>query len=850
MFNNQIIAGSSGQGGGSFYSYSIDQSLRFEESGAANLTFTPSNNGTDNKKFTYSVWIKRGQSSADDQHLIQSKNTGGGTGQGHVGFILDTSDSLDVYTQNGGANPTGTRLLRDRSGWYHCCFVYDTTEATASDRVKVYINGDRDTLSGSFPPLNSVVSSMNYNGQEQYIGKYVAGFTRYFNGYMAEIHMVDGQALSPTDFAEEVNGVWVPKEYTDNGTTSHGVNGYHLDFADSSAIGNDVSGNNNDWTANNLAASDVVLDSPTNNFATWNVLQPAGAASGVMTLSEGNMKATGGSSIYRQVMGNMSVLSGKWYTELYITDAGYPSWTFGWTKATRYEAYTGAGNQSTHHASIGYFTGSNLYITDFGSASVATRTLSYSSNGSPTTGSIIGCAADFDNGKLWWSVNGTWVDIGSGAGDPANDTNPASTFTVSTYADDFKTPHFLNYNGSAVLNTGQDSTFAGNTTAGGNSDENGVGDFKYSVPSGFLALASSSLPESDIGPNSAKQADDYFNTVVYTGNGTAIASGGISVTGVNFQPDFVWIKNRTNAYDNMLFDSVRGRLKILKSNSTAAEITSNTENLDSFDADGFTYGSELSGNASGASHVAWNWKAGGTAVSNTDGSITSQVSAAPDAGFAVGTYTGNATAGATIGHSLGEIPEMVIVKRRTNARDWAVYHKDQSATPTNAYMLLNSTAAVGVGSTAWNNGTFTSSVFTIGSHELVNFSGDSYVFYAFRGIDGHSKCGSYVGNGSANGTFIYTGFRPAWVMVKGAGNTYSWYINDSTRDTFNHTDAELVANSSSAEYSAEGAGGGERSDFLSNGFKVRTSNVGWNQSGITYIYLAFAEQPFKYSNAR
>jgi hypothetical protein len=841
MFNNQIIAGSSGQGGGSFYSYSIDQSLRFEESGAANLTFTPSNNGTDNKKFTYSVWIKRGQSSADDQHLIQSKNTGGGTGQGHVGFILDTSDSLDVYTQNGGANPTGTRLLRDRSGWYHCCFVYDTTEATASDRVKVYINGDRDTLSGSFPPLNSVVSSMNYNGQEQYIGKYVAGFTRYFNGYMAEIHMVDGQALSPTDFAEEVNGVWVPKEYTDNGTTSHGVNGYHLDFADSSAIGNDVSGNNNDWTANNLAASDVVLDSPTNNFATWNVLQPAGAASGVMTLSEGNMKATGGSSIYRQVMGNMSVLSGKWYTELYITDAGYPSWTFGWTKATRYEAYTGAGNQSTHHASIGYFTGSNLYITDFGSASVATRTLSYSSNGSPTTGSIIGCAADFDNGKLWWSVNGTWVDIGSGAGDPANDTNPASTFTVSTYADDFKTPHFLNYNGSAVLNTGQDSTFAGNTTAGGNSDENGVGDFKYSVPSGFLALASSSLPESDIGPNSAKQADDYFNTVVYTGNGTAIASGGISVTGVNFQPDFVWIKNRTNAYDNMLFDSVRGRLKILKSNSTAAEITSNTENLDSFDADGFTYGSELSGNASGASHVAWNWKAGGTAVSNTDGSITSQVSAAPDAGFSIVSYTGNATAGATIGHGLSSAPEFIIGKNRTDGgTTWAVYAKPAG----NGYLELNTTAAYNSGSFGFNNTDPTSTVFTVDGSGL-NTNAKNYIAYCFHSVPGYQAVGKYIGNGSTDGMFVYTGFRPAFVLTKESTSTSGWNLRDNKRSPENVVNEALQANTTGSELTS-----GYDVDFLSNGFKLRTSLSDSNTSGQTYIYLAFAEAPFKYANAR
>jgi hypothetical protein len=834
--------------GGSFYPYSINQSLRFDGS-SSTLHRTPSAAGN-RRTWTWSCWFKRSVLNTYQNLFGTDYNTSGNYG-GYIG-ILD-NNKLRVYSNLSGSvqmHIDVDMLFRDVSSFYHLLVAFDSTEASAGDRVKVYVNGSLVTYTTTTAPALNLQGQLNDSERHDVGSFYVNNSpTWHWNGYMAEVYFIDGTALDPTSFGETINGVWVPKAYSG----SYGTNGFYLSFADSSAIGDDLSGNTNDFTATNLAASDVVPDSPTNNFCTWNSLQPQGAAQTTNTLSEGNLKAGNNANAYGQSMGSMSVLSGKWYTETYINDTGYPSWHIGWTYGSRFEAFTGGTNDDEFFAGFGYFTGSNVYFSSFGTTYAALQ-VAYSglhtAGDAPTTGDVIGCAADFDNGKFWWSINGEWVDVGSGAGDPANDSNPAQTYTVATYADYYKSPWVMNYNGSFILNAGQDSTFAGAITAGGNSDENGYGDFKYAPPSGFLALCSANLPELNIGPNSDEQADDYFNTVVYTGNGTAIASGGISVTGVNFQPDWVWLKSRTNAYDNMLFDSVRGPLKIIKSNSTAAEITSNTENLDSFDADGFTYGSELSGNASGASHVAWNWKAGGTAISNTDGSITSQVSAAPDAGFAVGTYTGNATAGATIGHSLGEIPEMVIVKRRTNARDWAVYHKDQSATPTNAYMLLNSTAAVGVGSTAWNNGTFTSSVFTIGSHELVNFSGDSYVFYAFRGIDGHSKCGSYVGNGSANGTFIYTGFRPAWVMVKGAGNTYSWYINDSTRDTFNHTDAELVANSSSAEYSAEGAGGGERSDFLSNGFKVRTSNVGWNQSGITYIYLAFAEQPFKYSNAR
>jgi hypothetical protein len=817
--------------GGSFYSYSIDQSLRFEESGTANLTFTPSNNGTDNKKFTYSVWIKRGQSSADDQHLIQSKNTGAGTGQGHVGFILDTSDSLDVYTQNGGVNPTGTRLLRDHAGWYHCCFVYDTTEATASDRVKVYINGDRDTLSGSFPPLNSVMSSMNYNGQEQYIGKYVAGYTRYFNGYMAEIHMVDGQALDPTYFGETVGGVWVPKQYEDNGATSHGINGYHLTFEGTGTgtttqgttaqtnIGDDQSGNGNNWTANNLAASDVVLDSPTNNWCTNN-----GAMRANITHSEGNLKMVG-------VGGNFDNMAGTflfdvedtdgWYWEGYVNSGGVEV-RFGISKPQNIYFNQSDPTFNFAHSSDG--------IAYKGSGSISTGGIDSSYGDSFTTGDVIGIAVKA--GALYFYKNGSIQNSGTAA----------ATGLTGQYVPAVS----INSTLSLSTNYGQDSTFAGaSLPAGGNTDANGYGDFKYSVPSGYKALCSANLPEPAIGPNSAEQADDYFNTVLYTGNST----DDTAITGVGFQPDWVWVKTRSAASTHILSDSVRGATKQLFSNLTNAEQTDTTK-IKSFDADGFTLGTDASGtgssNTNTVTYVGWNWKAGGTAVSNTDGSITSSVSAAPDAGFAVGTYTGNATAGATIGHSLGEIPEMVIVKRRTNARDWPVYHKDQTATPTNAYLLLNSGAAVGIGSTAWNNGTFTSSVFTIGSHELVNANTDSYVFYAFRGIEGYSAVGSYRGNANANGTFVYLGFRPRWLLLKDAESTnLEWNIYYDEASPFNVMNDYIAAASSAAEATNIST---RNLDFVSNGFKLRDQYA--SNYVANYIYLAFAEAPFKYANAR
>jgi len=825
--------------GGSFYPYSINQSLRFDGS-SSTLHRTPSAAGN-RRTWTWSCWFKRSVLNTYQNLFGTDYNTSGNYG-GYIG-ILD-NNKLRVYSNLSGSvqmHIDVDMLFRDVSSFYHLLVAFDSTEASAGDRVKVYVNGSLVTYTTTTAPALNLQGQLNDSERHDVGSFYVNNSpTWHWNGYMAEVYFIDGTALDPTSFGETINGVWVPKEYSG----SYGTNGFYLSYADSSAIGDDLSGNTNDFTATNLAASDVVPDSPTNNFCTWNSLQPQGAAQTTNTLSEGNLKAGNNANAYGQSMGSMSVLSGKWYTETYINDTGYPSWHIGWTYGSRFEAFTGGTNDDEFFAGFGYFTGSNVYFSSFGTTYAALQ-VAYSglhtAGDAPTTGDVIGCAADFDNGKFWWSINGEWVDVGSGAGDPANDSNPAQTYTVATYADYYKSPWVMNYNGSFILNAGQDSTFAGAITAGGNSDENGYGDFKYAPPSGFLALCSANLPELNIGPNSDEQADDYFNTVVYTGNGTAIASGGISVTGVNFQPDWVWLKSRTNAYDNMLFDSVRGPLKIIKSNSTAAEITSNTENLDSFDADGFTYGSELSGNASGASHVAWNWKAGGTAVSNTDGSITSQVSAAPDAGFSIVSYTGNATAGATIGHGLSSAPEFIIGKNRTDGgTTWAVYAKPAG----NGYLELNTTAAYNSGSFGFNNTDPTSTVFTVDGSGL-NTNAKNYIAYCFHSVPGYQAVGKYVGNGSTDGMFVYTGFRPAFVLTKESTSTSGWNLRDNKRSPENVVNEALQANTTGSELTS-----GYDVDFLSNGFKLRTSLSDSNTSGQTYIYLAFAEAPFKYANAR
>lgn len=530
--NGAGLGGAGDPGGalGSFYSTTIDQSLRFNDNDSAYLNRTFASAGNQ-QIWTWSGWVKRGNlaSGSAGRNTIFS-----GSGTQIFGFMNPTTnataDNFGCYLTDSEDDRFMTnRVFRDVNSWYHLVVTFNSTASSNDDRFRLWVNGVQETSWSRFDTITQNRTTGINAAAVHAIGVQANASSQFFDGYMAEVNFIDGTALDATSFGETKNGVWVPKAYSG----SYGTNGFYLSFADSAAIGDDLSGNTNDFTATNLAASDVVSDSPTNNFATWNVLQPTGAAQGVMTLSEGNMKATGGSSIYRQVMGNMSVLSGKWYTEFYITDAGYPSWQVGWTKATRYEAFTGAGNQSTDLANFGYFTGSSVYISTFGQASTGT-TYAYSGLWSgaraPTTGDVIGCAADFDNGKLWWSINGEWINIGAGAGDPANGTNPSATYTASDYADDFKLPHYLNYNGSAVLNSGQDSTFAGNTTAGGNADGNGYGDFAYAPPSGFLALCSANLPDPAIGPQlaSGKQSDDYFETILYTGTGAVqhVGSGG------------------------------------------------------------------------------------------------------------------------------------------------------------------------------------------------------------------------------------------------------------------------------------------------------------------------------------
>jgi hypothetical protein len=605
--------------------------------------------------------------------------------------------------------------------------------------------------------------------------------------------------------------VWVAKEYTG----SFGNAGFHLDFADNSAIGNDVSGNNVDFTADaGFAAHDVVPDSPTNNFATMNPLDQEQQGSNKNVYIRGNLDVKSqGNTGYGKTRATFAIpTSGKWYWEMRCTN------TIGQSVGILNSSEDL--DNTTHFDS---FAEGYSYRND---GKVKNNGTSATYGDSWTNLDNIGVLVDADAGEIFFYKNGTIQNSGTAAFtglDMSNNYMPI-------WAD-----RSTSGNGRAIFNFGQDSTFYGGETAGGNSDANGNGDFQYTVPASALALCTSNLPEPTIGQNSEKQADDYFNTVLYTGDNAASRA----ITSVNFAPDWVWLKTRSTTGANFVYDTIRGATKGLHTNLTDAE-TTYTDGLLSFDSDGFTLGNRGNHNGNGDTFVAWNWKAGGTAVSNTDGSITSSVSAAPEAGFSIVTY---ASTTGTVGHGLTQAPEAIIMKARNVSDQWTVGHKDigGGSSPWNYGVPLNTTASTQTNSGFWNNTAPTSTVFSQGSWD----SGYNKVAYCFHSVPGYSKVGSYIGNGNADGTFVALDFSPVWVMTKELTATSSWFINDTSRDPYNVADNPLSADTNDSEPSSNI----QEIDLLSNGFKIRTDGGGRNTSNNRYIYLAFGDS-FKYSNAK
>ena len=795
---------------GSLNGYTIGRSLRFRSSASAYLNRTPAS-ASNRTTWTWSAWVKK--AATTQQGIFSSQSPSSSADYDSLEFYQDT---IRWYFNGAiGSFLRTTAVYRDPSAWYHIVASVDTTQATASNRMKLYINGVQVTAF-----TNETYPSQNYNTfanntYKQAIGAFAsATSSSFFDGYLAEVNFIDGQALTPSSFgAYDTNGVWQPKKYT--GT--YGTNGFYLPFSNTTStttLVQDSSGNGNNWTPNNISLTagttyDSMIDSPTVSASASNypTINPIGGSTSA-SITNGNLNWTGATASLYSLGTTMAIpQTGKWYMEVTLNGSttrdcvGMIRRTTGNSSTTMPDQYND-GSWVFIYSALGYLRNYNQNL-------VAT----YSTI---TSGQSVGVAYDSATGKVWLNINGTWAN----SGNPAAGTG--SVLTIPTGVDwQFCVGHYGDTANSAV-NFGQRP-------------------FALTVPTGFNALNTYNLPPATI-PNGAK----FMAATTYTGTGASqsINNGTNTTIGTTFQPDLVWVKGRNLVVNHQDYDSLRGAGQQLQPNLTNAEATvANT--VTAFNSTGFALGADTSNTVNGSTYtyVAWQWKAGGTGVTNTSGTITSTVSANPTAGFSIVTYSGNGTAGATVGHGLGVTPAFVIMKSRSLTgssppSQWICWHQSisQAIQTSSTIQLNNFTGAI------YLNLTNASS--TYGMDAQINASGQTYVAYCFAAVSGYSAFGSYTGNGSTDGPFIYTGFRPRFVLLKKTSATGSWGIYDSSRDTYNVETNALYPDLSSAETSFAAL------DFLSNGFKLRETAVGYNTSGATYVYACFAEHPFRHSRAR
>ena len=806
LFATHVVTPDSALGG-----MVIERSLRFNGDNSPKMTRTFGTN-TSNTTKTISFWLKRGKlGSSGMQNIFCTALSGYIEGR----LRINTDDTLQFEDRDAsGGTSDGRRQtsakLRDASAWYHIMLVLDSTQGTEADRAKIYINGTQATIGADRTISQNYSFSFMRSSAENYIGEGTNEGSQ-LDGYLAEVHLIDGQALDPSYFGfTSQNGTWLPKKYTGG---NYGTNGFYLDFLDNTSattLGYDKSGNANHFTPNNITVSttrtnDSFLDTPTNNFPTLNPRSLYHVHSTSSNTAEGNLRYNCTSDNQGQVPATMSMpTSGKWYFEAeVISNANF---AMGIVPATWSQNHNSFSNEP---GTLGYA----AYGSKFENGSEGAGW-----GAGWDTGNWAGAAVDMDLKQVTFYKNNT------------------SQGTLS-FKSGYEDIEYL-----PIITGGTNSgTVSGYVNFGAQG-------FKYTPPTGFKALNSRNRAGAT-GTAAVVNPERFFETLLWSGTGSSPRTVG----GLEFEPDFVWLKDRTEQNWNRLQNSVVGANKLLYSNSTNAEATDeNNGHVNAFTIDGFIV-DDASGNAvnkSGNNYVAWCWKAGGAAVSNTDGDITSQVSVNEEAGFSIATYTGSTASGAlTVGHGLGKKPAWVIIKRRDSTGEWIVGHQGLAtdAFANNKFLKLDSTSSTFTNSLVWGAEptTTVTQIVTNGAGGAANLtSSGTYVMYSWAEIPGFSKFGSYVGDGRSDrfSTFVYTGFRPAWVMIKRTSGTQNWRIFDNKRNTFNDVDLNLQANTNGAEFESSAY---NALDFLSNGFKLVGTNAdeGTNQSGQSYIYMAFAEQP-------
>ena len=828
VFQNNLMgaaAAAASAGGAGFYDHQIANSLRGQSNSRLQQSInSAASSGT---KVAISFWHKMANA---------------GTATGTTGLFTAFSSETDIVDLNiqtwgsysivqsfqfscqDGSGSYGCKWAdageqNDPSAFKHIVLILDSTQGTSTNRAKLYINGDQKTTSNTMAaiPSNHIWHYTKNSSTMNIIERYSSGYGNVFDGYLSEVVLIDGSA-SISDFGETKNGVWIPK---DPSGLTFGNNGYYLKFESSSDLGNDSSGNNNDFSVTNISAHDQMLDSPTfnsdsngGNFATLGPLWKTPN----MTFSEGNLKWTT-STNQRGAMSNWSIpLEGKYYFEYVPLSWGYQSGDDQWIglniATVDFTASRGGNPTCYGYGATGRKIDGDGTEDSYGA--------------SWATDDIIGVAVDRVNDTIQFSKNGSFQ---------------GSAFAIPATADLF--PWVGSGGGSSsasgVFNFGQDGTFAGNVTAGGNSDDTGYGNFKYDPPTGFLALCCGNLLVADaIDP--AQTDDNYpqklFNATLWTGT-----DADINVP-VGFKPDWVWLKNRGATYNHYLFDSSRGVTKIIRSDGNNTESTT-AESLKAFISTGFTYGDDATGNENNANMVSWNWRANGSTTSSGSGDLTSTHQVDPSGGFSIVKAVGDGSGSGdkTVTHGMSAAPDCIIAKNLDSTFNWDTYW---SSGLTSGYALrLNTTD--GQLSGRW--GTVNSSIFTC-KWNYTWIGSDNFIYYCFRNLEGYIKVGKYVGNGDgSDGTFVYTGFKPAFLLVRKVG-TNNWRIQDNTRDPYNPVYHMLVPNSTAAEDAY--TDGTDYNDFLSNGFKLARGGdaANWNASGSTYVYLAMAHNPFKYATAR